>query len=57
MRRETLKWMGKWGQVAVLLAVAVTFWAPAAQAGSSANEIKNCPDQNWCSYHRTVDTA
>ena len=57
MRRETLKWMGKWGQVAVLLALAVTFWAPAAQAGSSANEIRNCPDQNWCSYHRTVDTA
>src|SRR2546428_3339898 len=26
-------------------------------AGSSADEIKNCPDQNWCAYHRTVDTA
>src|SRR2546429_4355145 len=27
------------------------------RSGSSADEIKNCPDQNWCAYHRTVDTA
>jgi len=42
--------------VVVLLTVAVVLPAPAL-AGSSADEIKNCPDQNWCAYHRTVDTA
>ncbi len=31
--------------------------APAALADSSAANIKNCADGNWCAYHRTVDTA
>ena len=25
--------------------------------GSSAEDIRNCPAENWCSYHRTVDKA
>jgi PQQ-dependent dehydrogenase (methanol/ethanol family) len=28
---------------------------PMALADSSADKIKNCPDGDWCSYHRTVD--
>ena len=44
-------------QVALALAVALAFAAPAALAGSSANDIRNCADHNWCAYHRTVDTA
>src|SRR2546426_306971 len=47
----------KWARVVVFLALAALLPPPAALAGSSADEIKNCPDQNWCSYHRTVDTA
>src|SRR5437016_8636301 len=47
----------KLAQVVVFLALAALLPAPAALAGSSADEIKNCPDQNWCSYDRTVDTA
>jgi len=49
--------IGRLGQAVVLLAVAVLFVAPAALAGSSADDIKNCPAQNWCAYHRTVDTG
>jgi PQQ-dependent dehydrogenase (methanol/ethanol family) len=33
------------------------FAASAALADSSADKIKNCPPENWCAYHRTVDTA
>ena len=55
--RHMFRLLVQLGTVAVCLAVAVLLAAPAAQAGSSANEIKNCPDQNWCSYHRTVDSA
>lgn len=43
----------KLGYLAVLLAVAVLVSAPAALADSSANSIKNCPDGDWCSYHRS----
>ena len=39
------------------LAVAAA-WAPGVQAaGSSASEIRNCSPENWCFYHRTVDTS
>lgn len=31
--------------------------AGGAAADSSAETIKNCPDGDWCSYHRTVDKA
>ncbi|MEZ5930847.1 MAG: PQQ-binding-like beta-propeller repeat protein [Alphaproteobacteria bacterium] len=31
--------------------------SPLALADSSAENIKNCADGNWCAYHRTVDTA
>jgi len=34
-----------------------TMAAPAALADSSADRIKNCPDGDWCAYHRTVDKA
>ncbi|MGQ4808670.1 Quinohemoprotein alcohol dehydrogenase [Candidatus Entotheonellaceae bacterium PAL068K] len=44
-------------RVAVLLAITVMFVAPAALADSSADMIKNCPDRNWCAYHRTTNKA
>ena len=50
-------WTDLFKLVVALLTLAVLLPAPAALAGSSADEIKNCPDQNWCAYHRTVDTA
>src|SRR2546428_11612153 len=57
-RRTPMKhWTDLFKLVVALLTLAVLLPAPAALAGSSADEIKNCPDQNWCSYHRTVDTA
>src|SRR2546425_451450 len=57
-RRTPMKhWTDLFKLVVALLTLAVLLPAPAALAGSSADEIKNCPDQNWCAYHRTVDTA
>src|SRR2546422_210745 len=57
-RRTPIKhWTDLFKLVVALLTLAVLLPAPAALAGSSADEIKNCPDQNWCAYHRTVDTA
>jgi alcohol dehydrogenase (cytochrome c) len=41
---------------AIPLAVAVAT-GPSAFAGSTAAEIKNCAPENWCFYHRTVDSA
>ncbi len=43
------------GRAAVLLAVTVMFAATPALADSSAAMIKNCPDSNWCAYHRTTN--
>jgi PQQ-dependent dehydrogenase (methanol/ethanol family) len=51
------KAMGQCRLVAVWLAVAMLFASSAALADSSADKIKNCPPENWCAYHRTVDTA
>src|SRR5215472_12334804 len=48
--------MGAVHTAALLIAGAVLAVAPAI-ADSSADKIKNCPDENWCAYHRTVDTA
>jgi alcohol dehydrogenase (cytochrome c) len=31
--------------------------APAAFADTSADSIKNCPDGDWCAYHRTTNSA
>ena len=42
---------------AVILAAAGMMTAPVALADTSASRIKNCADSDWCSYHRTVDTA
>ncbi|MFQ5960533.1 MAG: pyrroloquinoline quinone-dependent dehydrogenase [Candidatus Methylomirabilales bacterium] len=41
------------GTLVVLLAVTMMFPPPAALAGSSATEIKNCSDGDWCTYHRS----
>ena len=57
MDRDLFESLLKVGQVAVLLMAVLAAAAPIALAGSSAAEIKSCPDGNWCSYHRTVDTA
>jgi hypothetical protein len=55
--RDVFKSLRKLGWGAVLLTVALPFVSAPAFAGSSADEIKKCADANWCSYHRTVDTA
>ena len=47
----------KVGRVLTLLTVAMLFTVSAALADSSADNIKNCPDQNWCAYHRTNNSA
>ncbi len=39
----------------LLIAALMMCMAPMALADSSADKIKNCPDGDWCSYHRTVD--
>jgi PQQ-dependent dehydrogenase (methanol/ethanol family) len=61
MKRGRDQWrltaVGKVGQVAALLTVAVLFAVPAALADSSADNVKNCPDQNWFAYHRTTNSA
>src|SRR5262245_33779366 len=41
---------------AAAVAASMTATSPAT-AGSSASEIRNCTPENWCAYHRTVDTA
>jgi PQQ-dependent dehydrogenase (methanol/ethanol family) len=51
------KSMWKFGQVAVLLALSLTFATQVVMADSSADNIRKCPAENWCAYHRTVDTA
>jgi hypothetical protein len=43
--------------LALPLAVAAA-WAPGLQAaGTSAAEVRNCKPEDWCFYHRTVDSA
>src|SRR6058998_3998873 len=55
-RRTPMKhWTDLFKLVVALLTLAVLLPAPAALAGSSADEIKNCPDQNWCAYHRSEE--
>ncbi len=39
----------------LLVAAMLLCVVPMALADSSADKIKNCPDGDWCSYHRTVD--
>jgi alcohol dehydrogenase (cytochrome c) len=57
MDRDVFKSSLTFARVALLLIVALSFPSGAALAGSSAADIKNCADGNWCAYHRTVDTA
>jgi alcohol dehydrogenase (cytochrome c) len=45
------------GRVATLLRIALLCTVAAAWADSSADNIRNCPDQNWCAYHRTTNSA
>jgi hypothetical protein len=54
--QQRLMSIEKVGQVDTLLAVTMLFTVSAALADSSANNIKDCPDQNWCAYHRTTDS-
>ncbi|HZA01478.1 MAG TPA: twin-arginine translocation signal domain-containing protein, partial [Hyphomicrobiaceae bacterium] len=42
---------------AAIAALTGTMASSLAMAGSSAAEIRNCKAENWCAYHRTVDTA
>lgn len=39
----------------LLIAAVMLCLAPMALADSSADKIRNCPDGDWCHYHRTVD--
>ena len=42
-------------QAAAAAAVVAAFaWTPAS-ADTSASRIVNCPDSDWCHYHRTID--
>ncbi|MEE8555106.1 MAG: PQQ-binding-like beta-propeller repeat protein [bacterium] len=49
-----LKWMEKAGQVTASLALAMLLAAPVALADSSAANMRNCKDSDWCHYHRDV---
>ena len=40
------------GQVLAAFAISLLSAVPGALADSSAANIKNCPDGNWCTYHR-----
>lgn len=40
-----------------LFAGTIALGAGSALADSSAENIRHCPDSNWCSYHRSVDKA
>ena len=57
MDRDVFEPLVKLALIGLVLIVALPLAPAAAFAGSSAAEIKNCADANWCSYHRTVDTA
>ena len=43
----------KLGYMAVVGVIAVMLAVPVALADSSANNIRNCPDGNWCTYNRS----
>ena len=55
------KRMAKLGKALSFPVLVVLFAASAAMAMShgstGADSIKNCPAENWCAYHRTVDKA
>ena len=55
------KAMGRFGKALAFLAIAGLLVAPAAMAmghgSTSADNIRNCPAENWCAYHRTTDKA
>ena len=55
------KRMAKLGKALSFPVLVVLFAASAAMAMShgstGADSIRNCPAENWCAYHRTVDKA
>ena len=42
-------------QVTAIAAVMGAFAATSVLAESNSARIRNCPDSDWCHYHRTVD--
>ena len=42
-------------RVTAIAAVMGAFATTSVLAESNASRIRNCPDSDWCSYHRTVD--
>ena len=51
-----VKSLRKYALSAIPLGVAMSM-APNAFAASNAADIKNCAPENWCFYHRTVDSS
>ena len=47
--------LGQVLQLTALTAVMGTFAATSAVADTNSARIRNCPDSDWCHYHRTVD--
>ena len=47
--------LGQVLQLTALAAVMGTFAATSAVADTNSARIRNCPDSDWCHYHRTVD--
>lgn len=50
--RNTMRVVAKGMMLVAAMLLCVT---PMALADSSADKIKNCPDGDWCSYHRSTD--
>ena len=56
-RRESnlLRSLQRSWQVAACVAMVGAIGAPVALADSSSENIRNCPDENWCYYDRAHD--
>jgi PQQ-dependent dehydrogenase (methanol/ethanol family) len=57
MQRRWDRYLSEAIGAAVALAAVAAMSAPGAVADTAAARIKNCPDSDWCAYHRTVDKA
>ena len=49
--------MSTTGAAAGVFVVVGLLGSTGVHAKSTAEDIRNCADENWCSYHRTVDRA
>ncbi|MFK7965322.1 MAG: pyrroloquinoline quinone-dependent dehydrogenase [Burkholderiaceae bacterium] len=49
--------MSTTGLAAGAFAIVGLLGSTGVHAKSTAEDIRNCADENWCSYHRTVDQA